>query len=56
MTAPRREPTEPATPDLHDQWAAARLDSSLEELTDLFGAYFTTGHPEPPNHGPAVTP
>ncbi|MGW6388935.1 hypothetical protein ACWFR1_00220 [Streptomyces sp. NPDC055103] len=56
MTAPRREPAEPTTPDLHDQWAAARLDSSLEELTDLFGAYFTIEPPESPNSGPAVTP
>ena len=39
MTAPRREPAEPTTPDLHDQWAASRLDSSLE---DLVGALFTT--------------
>ncbi|MFI8515398.1 hypothetical protein ACIGHB_30145 [Streptomyces sp. NPDC085460] len=42
MTVPRRERAEPATPDLHDQWAASRLDDVLEDLADLVGAFFTT--------------
>ncbi|MET9956023.1 hypothetical protein ABZ135_31385 [Streptomyces sp. NPDC006339] len=57
MTARRRENAEPVTPDLHDQWAAARLDSSLEELADLIGAIFTVEDDAPrPDAPPAVNP
>lgn len=54
MTAPRREPAEPTTPDLHEQWAASGLDSSLEELSDLLGVFFTIA--EDPDSSPAVGP
>ncbi|MFE0201211.1 hypothetical protein ACFW0I_36495 [[Kitasatospora] papulosa] len=53
MTAPRREPTEPTTLDLHEQWTASRLDSSVEELSDLLGAFFMTT--EDPDSPPAVS-
>ncbi|MEU7031485.1 hypothetical protein AB0A60_32915 [Streptomyces sp. NPDC046275] len=55
MTAPRREPTEPTTPDLHDQWAADQLDSSLEQLSDLLGAFFTVEAPDSADDPPAVS-
>ncbi|MFF0754608.1 hypothetical protein [Streptomyces sp. NPDC004267] len=56
MTAPRRERAEPATPDLHDQWAASRLDDALEDLADLVGAFFTaTEGPHSPDDPPAVS-
>lgn len=41
MTAPRHDAAEPTTPDLHDQWAADRLDAAAEDLADLVGAFFT---------------
>ncbi|MDV5143279.1 hypothetical protein R1T08_02870 [Streptomyces sp. SBC-4] len=57
MTAPRREPAEPTTPHLHDQWAASRLDDALEDLADLVGAFLTTAEsPDDPDVPPTVTP
>ncbi|MFE4590222.1 hypothetical protein [Streptomyces laurentii] len=49
MTTPRHEPDEPATPDLHDQWAASRLDALQAGLADLLDALLVTeeGAPAP---------
>lgn len=56
MTVPRREPAEPATPDLHEQWAASQLDAALENLADLVGAFFTIEDSEDPDSPSAVSP
>ncbi|MFI8769425.1 hypothetical protein ACIGN6_31600 [Streptomyces sp. NPDC053792] len=57
MTAPRRDSAEPTTPDLHDQWAADRLDLAEEVLVDLVGAFFAAAEgPDGPDVPPAVTP
>ncbi|MFB7356093.1 hypothetical protein [Streptomyces gardneri] len=57
MTARRRSDAEPTTPDLHDQWAAGRLEAATEELVDLVGAFFTApeSNPSDPDTPPAVT-
>lgn len=57
MTARRCSDAEPTTPDLHEQWAASRLDGAVEELVDLVGAYFTTAETTSDSDAPpAVTP
>ncbi|MFE5302147.1 hypothetical protein [Streptomyces sp. NPDC056632] len=62
MTDPRREPAGPATPNLHDQWAASRLEDALENLADLVGAFFTVedededGDSHDPDSPQAVNP
>ncbi|MFD0367671.1 hypothetical protein [Streptomyces sp. NPDC127114] len=56
MTAPRREPVEATAQDLHDQWAASRLDDALENLADLVGAFFTLEDSDGPDDPPAVSP
>ncbi|MFC8981000.1 hypothetical protein ACFU3J_27940 [Streptomyces sp. NPDC057411] len=56
MTTPRCEPGGPTTPDLYDQWAASRLEDTLENLADLVGAFFTIEcrGPKDPDTPPAV--
>jgi hypothetical protein len=39
VTTARHDPDEPATRDLHDQWAAARLDALQEGFVDLVGVF-----------------
>ncbi|MEU7022424.1 hypothetical protein ABZ990_17425 [Streptomyces sp. NPDC046203] len=59
MTAPRREldePAGPATPDLYDQWAAARLEALQEGLVDLVGALLVAESGEDPGLGSALGP